>query len=550
MMLHFNRSIYSKILVFTILLATCFLFSSCQSDDVNISRAETFSYNQIGGLESLDPAFAKNLAIMWPVHLLYNTLLEVDSSLALIPSIADSWSISADGMRYIFHLRSDVYFHDNTIFPEGKGRKMTAQDWVYSFQRIIDPKTASPGAWVFNDRVAKENPFSAIDDSTFVIQLIEPFAPFLQILSMPYCSVVPEEAVAKYGQDFRNHPVGTGPFAFKTWDEGNILILHRNEQYWERDAADVALPYLRAVRVSFHESKAMEFLLLKEGKVDFINGIDGSIKDLVLSKKGNLQKDMKDVINLRKSSYLNTEYLGILVDTAKNINVALHLPKVRHAINYGIDKQKVVTYFRNGIGKPAYAGFTPTDMPGMSDSDATTSFQPTLAAQMIQEVKDSMQWPVIRLEISSPESHADMCNFIARQLIEIGIEAKVQVYQPGMLRQMMSQGQVQCFKAQWIADYPDAESYLAYFYSILPAPPNYTRFNNATFDNMYRQAMQTEEPAARFILYKAMDSLAHAQNAVIPLFYDELLHFTAKNIEGFSSNAMNIIDIKRVRKRK
>ncbi|MBX9449109.1 MAG: ABC transporter substrate-binding protein [Taibaiella sp.] len=530
---------------FTLLL---FGLHSCKEKERPISEEHTFFYNQTGGLESLDPAFAKSLAIMWQVHMIYNTLIEIDTSLNIVPSLAYRYEIDSGGLVYRFFLHNHVYFQDHDAFPDGKGRKMTAADVVYSFRRIIDPEVASPGAWIFNGKVAAEEPFRAVNDTIVEIRLAAPFAPFLELLSMQYCSIVPQEAVMKYGTDFRNHPCGTGPFQMVRWDEGNALILHKNGHYWERDEQGKPLPYLDAVKVSFNESKAMEYLMIKEGKLDFINGIDGLIKDLVLTKKGTLKPEVEAFLTLRKRPYLNTEYLGILMDSNLQVNPALRLRKVRHAIDMGINKQKIVTYFRNGIGIPAYQGFTPGYMPGMKDRGFKSEFDPDRAARLIREVKDSTGWPVITLEIATPEALGDMCNFIAQQLIEIGIAARVQVYQPGMMRQLMSQGQVSCFKAQWIADYPDAETYLAYFYSSLPAPPNYTRFHHPLFDRYYHEAIQTEDPQVREQKYRLMDSIAAQQYAVIPLFYDELMSFMHKDVQGMSVNPMNIIDIKRVTK--
>lgn len=220
-----------------------------------------FRYNQISGMETLDPAFAKSLAIMWGTHCIYNTLLEVDSALNIVPSLATRWEASSDGLHYTFYLRNDVYFHDNDAFPGGKGRRMTASDVVYSFNRLIDPATASAGAWIFNDRVREKNPFEAANDTTLIIHLKEAFRPLPQILTMQYSAIVPWEVVKKWDKDFRNHPCGTGPFQFKYWDEGNVLVLHRNPHYWEKDETGTPLPYLDAVQVSFNDTRAMEFLL-------------------------------------------------------------------------------------------------------------------------------------------------------------------------------------------------------------------------------------------------------------------------------------------------
>src|SRR5881275_1281612 len=133
---------------------TIFLFSlsfiSCYNSEKRSKNI--FHYNEQTGIASLDPAFAKNQSIMWAVHQLYNTLVEVDSNLNIVPSLATHWTISEDRKTYTFYLRPDVYFHDDAAFSNGKGRRMTASDVVYSFQRLIDKRTASPGSWIFNSK--------------------------------------------------------------------------------------------------------------------------------------------------------------------------------------------------------------------------------------------------------------------------------------------------------------------------------------------------------------------------------------------------------------
>ena len=509
-----------------------------------------FRYNQISGMETLDPAFAKSLAIMWGTHLLYNTLLEVDSGLHLVPSLATRWEVSADGLAYTFHLRSDVYFHDNEAFPGGKGRRMTASDAVYSFNRLMDPATASAGAWIFNDRVREKEPFVAMDDSTLVIHLKTAFRPLPQILTMQYCSIVPREVVAQWGKDFRSHPCGTGPFRFKYWDEGNMLVLHRNPRYWEKDETGKALPYLDAVKVSFNETRAMEFLLFNQKKIDFINGIDGSMKDMILTRKGTLRPEYENKIRLDKQLYLYTEYLGFMIDSTNPLvkNNPLKLKKIRQAINYAIDRRKIVTYFRNGVGIPA-TGFIPTGMPGTGNGRTQGyEYDPAKALALLAEAgfPNGKNLPLITL--TAPDVYVDICNFVASELNEIGIRTQVQVMLMGLLRQMMTRSQLPFFKAGWVADYPDAETFLACFYSGFPAPPNYSRYSNKRFDQWYQESLAAADDSVRFALYRKMDSLVSAEAPVVPLYYDEMLHFTQKNITGLQSNALNIIDLRRVRK--
>ncbi|RYG33026.1 MAG: ABC transporter substrate-binding protein, partial [Chitinophagaceae bacterium] len=355
---------------------------SCENN--RSSSKQVFRYNESSNIASLDPAFAKNQSIIWAVHQLYNTLVETDKDLNIIPSLAYRWEISEDRLLYRFFLRNNVFFHDNEAFAGGKGRKMTAHDVEFSFKRIIDRHTASSGAWIFNTRVDSVNPFKAVNDSVFELRLARPFTPLPGLLSMQYCSIVPHEVVEKYGKDFRNHPCGTGPFSFKSWEEGQSLVLLKNPHYFEKDSAGNRLPYLDAVQTTFYNNKATEFLMFRQGKLDFINDIDASFKDEILSKKGELKEAWKGKVVLAKHSYLNTEYLGILVDSSSGIvaQSPLRLKKVRQAINYGFDRRKMMMYLRNSIGAPAESGFVPRGLPSFDpESVEGYTFQPARARQ-------------------------------------------------------------------------------------------------------------------------------------------------------------------------
>ena len=375
-----------KWLALPCLAPTILCLSSCTvKSDTN---KNIFHYNEQTGIASLDPAFAKNQSIMWAVHQLYNTLVEVDNDLHIVPSMAKSWEISNDRLVYTFHLRGDVFFHDDHAFPGGRGRKVTAKDVVYSFNRIVDKQTASPGAWIFNGKIDSTRGFTAINDSTFVLKLKRPYMPILGILSMQYCSIVPKEAVEKYGVDFRQHPVGTGPFAFVAWEEGQALILKRNRNYFEKDSAGTRLPYLDGIKVSFYDSKATEFLLFRQKQLDFINDIESSFKDEVLTKKAELRKDWKGKIILQTHPYLNIEYLGILVDTLNDLvkNSPLKSKKIRQAINYGFDRRKMILYLRNSLGIPAESGFVPSGLPSFDSSKVHGyDYDPVKCKQLLSE---------------------------------------------------------------------------------------------------------------------------------------------------------------------
>jgi oligopeptide transport system substrate-binding protein len=510
-----------------------------------------FRYNESSGLASLDPAFAKNKQVMWAVHQLYNTLIEIDSNMQMAPSLAKRWDISKDNLVFTFYLRSDVFFADDECFANNKGRKLTAQDVEYSFKRIVDKNTASPGAWIFNNRIDSINGFTAINDSVFQLKLIRPFQSILGILSMQYCSVVAKEAVEKYKNDFRRHPVGSGPFSLVAWEEGQALVLKKNKNYFEKDTAGKRLPYLDGIKVSFYDSKATEFLEFQQNRLDFIDDIDPSFKDEMLTKTGNLKKIWEGKIELQKQPYLNIEYLGILVDEQNELvkNSPLRLQKIRQAINYGFDRRKMMLYLRNSIGIAAESGFVPCGLPSF-DSVNVKGYQYNVAKakQLLAEAgyADGKNLPEIKL-LTIP-IYGDLGNYIANELRQIGINIQVEVIQKSLLLEQTSKSQALFFRGSWIADYPDAENYLSVFYSKNPAPPNYTRYKNATYDLLYERALSEKNDGLRYKLYQQMDKIIIADAPVVPLWYDMAIHLVHTNIKNFPANSLNLLELRRTKK--
>jgi peptide/nickel transport system substrate-binding protein len=525
------------------------LFFSCASHEHPDKKI--FGYNEQTGIASLDPAFAKNQSIMWAIHQLYNTLIEVDENMQLKPSLAKSWELSPDNLRFTFHLRTDIYFHDDAAFTNFTGRKLTAADVDYSFSRIVDKNVASPGAWIFNNRIDSVDGFIALNDSTFQLKLIRPFQPILGILSMQYCSIVPKEAVDKYGSSFRSHPVGTGPFQLVTWEEGQALLLKKNTHYFEKDSSGYSLPYLDGVKVSFFDSKATEFLEFQQNRLDFINDIEASFKNEILTKTGHLKKQWEGKLLLQKHDYLNIEYLGILVDPENELvkNSPLRFQKVRQAINYGFDRQKMMLYLRNSIGTAAESGFIPAGLPSF-DTGAVKgySYNPAKTKELLAEAgfPDGKNLPVIKL-LTIP-IYADLASYIANELNLAGIKVQVEAIQKSLLLEQTSKSQALFFRGSWIADYPDAENYLSVFYSKNPAPPNYTRYKNPVYDQLYEQAIAEANDTVRYKLYQQMDQLIISDAPVIPLWYDMAIHLVHTNVSNFYPNSLNLLELRRVKK--
>lgn len=155
--------------------------------------------------------------------------------------------------------------------------------------------------------------------------------------------------------------------------------------------------------------------------------------------------------------------------------------------------------------------------------------------------------PVIKL-LSIP-IYADMADYVANQLQEIGIRIQVEVVQKSLLLEQTAKSQALFFRGSWIADYPDAESYLAMFYSRNPAPPNYTRYANPAFDKLYEQALEENNDSLRYELYQQMDRQIIADAPVVPLFYDQVVRLVQPHVSGLYNNGMNLLELRYVRKK-
>jgi peptide/nickel transport system substrate-binding protein len=531
------------------------ILTNCKDQTDKDEHRRVFNYNEMAGISSLDPAMASNLEIIWPINLMFNGLVQMDDSLNVMPCIAKRWSISHDGLTYTFTLRNDVYFHDNACFKNDKGRKITAHDFVFSFNRLYDTQVSS--ALTLLDNIDKSEKthykgFSALNDTTFTMQLKAPFSPFLSILTMKYFSVLPFEAIELYGRDFRKNPVGTGPFVFKMWEEGTKLIMLKNDHYFEFEGTK-RLPYLDAVTVSFVKDRETAFMELLNGKYDMLSGADAFNINEVLDKNGQLKSIYAAKFNLQKQAFLKTDYLGILIDENMPIvqSSPLKLKAIRKAINYGFDRVKLIKYFRNNIGFPAIAGFIPVQLPSYNQNIVKGyEYNPEKVRQLLAEAGFPEGKGLPEITLHTTENFLEQTEFIQSQLAENNIKINISVDKASVLKQSVSNCEYNFYKKSWVGDYADEENFMSLFYSknFAPLGFNFTHFKNQEFDRLFELAIKEQAGNKKNELYQKMDQLLIEEAPIVPLYYDQSIRLVNKNISGFTPNPMNLLNLKSVQK--
>lgn len=546
-LLQYGKNILAPLMFAGLVISVIYMvLGNCGCKNVdNYSDTLVFRYNEDATLTTLDPAFIKSQSEIWVAQQIYNSLVELDSALKPTPSLAYRWEVSADGLVYKFFLRRYVGFlnpEDTTI------HKLTAQDVAFSFERIANPNTASPSAWIFSGKVDSDyrKAFQTQGDSVFILQLLSPDPTILSLLGTVYCSIVPEKAVKSLA-DFGHHPVGTGPFYLKYWEEEVKMVLRRNPRYFEKVKGH-ALPYLEAVNVEFIQNKQTAFMHFVAGRFDFFNGVEGSFKDELLTRDGILNPKYKGRFGMLKKPFLNTEYLGFwLGDSIGNTSNPLVNMHLRRALALAVDRKSMIRYLRNGIGTSGDKGFVPPVL--LNKSPAGLSYNPEKARLELEKAGYPGGKGLQELSLTTTSDYLDMAVFLKKAWADIGVNVKIDVQTGGMLRQMRNKGNLAIFRGSWIADVPDAENYLACFYSVNFSPngPNYTHFSNPQFDALYKKSF-LENGLQRDLTLQAADSIVVNSAPLLVLYYDESIRLFHHNVTGLSNDAGNRLILKHVKK--
>lgn len=535
----------------------------------NIYNSTVFQYNEDVSVNTLDPAFIKSQSEIWIGSQIYEGLVSLDSQLKPVPALAKSWQILENGNVYKFVLNTQAKFCFTNVKNWGKSspeyRNITVKDVLYSFYRIVDPKTASPGAWIFNDKInvpqnfniedlqkQKNAPFQALNDSTIQIRLKSPFPAFLSLLATNYAWIVPASTGNWKTGELGRSPIGTGPFYLKKWEEDVRLVMLKNQQYYQFENNE-RLPYLEAINVDFVKNKQTAFMQFLAGKYDFFNGIDGSFKDDILGKNGQLKEKYKNRLNAIITPFLNTEYVGFFLGDSlqgrKNPFVDINL---RKALQWSIDRKTMLKYLRNGLGEEGNGGFVPPSLAGNANLNSPLYQLDSARKYLQQSIYFKSPEKYAPLSITVTADYLDIAVFLQKSWAQIGLKVNVDLQTGGMIRQLRNQGKLGMFRGSWIADYPDAENYLSCFFTnyFSPNGPNYTHFSNLQYDQLFQKIafgtyINHEERVKD--IRKANQILIHEAPALI-LYYDKSLRLMHPYIKGLKNDAANRLELKKVRK--
>jgi peptide/nickel transport system substrate-binding protein len=403
-------------------------------------------------LATLDPAIGYDWNNWSIIKSIFDGLMDYKpGTTELTPDLAESYTISDDGMTYTFKLRPGLKFHN--------GRALTSADVRYSIERAVNPKTQCPGAGYFStikgyDDVAagKTTSLSGLatpDDNTVVFTLTRPDATFLHIMAINFAFVVPREEVEKYGADFGHHPVGAGAFKFVEWQPGQKLVLERNKDYHIQ-----GVPYLDKITFEFGQDPTVALLRLKKGEVDLLG--DGIPPAQFLQ----ITQDPANKDLWVAGAQMNTDYVTMNVKVKPFDNL-----KVRQAVNMAINKDRVIQII-NGRAKVANQVLPPS-LPGYDTAHQGYPYDPAKAKALLAEAgyPDGFSTTLYSTDI---DPQPRIAQAIQQDLAGIGIKADIKsLAGAAVIEAGGTEGQAPMIWSggmAWIADFPDPANF---YYGIL-----------------------------------------------------------------------------------
>lgn len=567
--------------ILSLLIVACATPSSNQDSDSNAAsdRPAVKGSRAFGG--NLLLAHYDDFVTIYPPRVLdlmssnvaaqvFEGLVQFDArNLSIRPRIAESWTVSDDGLIYTFKIRKGVRFHDDDCFEGGIGRELSAHDVAWSMTLLCTPgpdnlvfaytlQDRIKGATAFYQAAASGKPMKAVegirvvDDSTIEFTLEQPSHSFLYTLAQAGLSILPKEGVAKYSNQLR---IGTGPFLLPAdgiSDKG-MLTLVRNPKYYGVDTLGNSLPYLDSVQIRSISTKRQELADFQAGRLHVVNGLPSqSVLSLVEENLDAFQGDSVRWV-LDPSPEMSTDYYQFNMGRPIFKDV-----RVREAISYAIDRTKIIDEVLNGeayapgihgISPPSFAGYSIAQLEGFS-------FDPDKAKALLAAAgyPGGEGFPALTLEVNKGTQNAQVAFEIQAQLLSVlGINIELEV--TGMADKINHDryGLADISRKSWIADFPSPESFLHLFYGINvpesvdePSFPNTARYQNDAFDALFRQAIEARDAKESYDLFMQAEQEMLRDVPLVVLWYNEAHKLKHASVWNFYSNPMNYWDLGRV----
>lgn len=508
-------------------------------------KDNTFHFYLRAQIRSLDPIIINDVYSHRAVAQFYEGLLHyhyLKRPVEIEPLLAEEMpKISEDGTVYTFKIKKNIYFHDSPAFKNGKGRKLVAQDFVYSWKRLADPKNKSENYWVFQDRIIGldewrdkiskgevnyDTPIEGLqtpDDHTLIIKLKKPYYQLLYILTMAMTVAVPKEAVEHYGKSFDNYAIGTGAFILDDWIRGSRLTLKRNPKYHEmyypsegtekdkklgflKDAGK-RLPFLDKIVINEIQQPQPQYLLFLKGDLDVFVATQDYIPRFI-----NEDLTLRDV---HKKNGISAQIIpndDVIYTSFNTENKYLKNKKLRQAMSLAYDQQTAIRILYAGLGYVAQ-GPIPPNLEGYNSEYKNPYKQYNIekAKALLAEAgyPNGKGLPVFKFDLNTTNTETRrIADFFKQQMTQIGIKIKLIPNTWPQYNEKVKKKKTEIAGAAWNADYPDAENFLQLFYGPNESPgPNNSNFKNKKYDELYVKASKLPPGPERTKLYVEMQNI-------------------------------------------
>ncbi len=464
----------------------------------------TISYS--ADIRGFDPAFATDLRTGKVISLVYDNLVRFDAEMNLVPALAKSWSLSKTSTKYTFNIRQDVRFHDNT--------PLTINDIVKSFQRVLASSTASPQTWLL-ERISGARDYmqgarnhvqglKIIDDLTLVVKLNEPFAPFIQYLAMPATAIINVNSV----ESLSTTPAGSGPWKLAKWERDGEIVLSSNIDYWEKP------PEMEKMRIRILSEVMTQSAEFEAGSLDILEVPQGE-----LEYWQNLNYKLLEV------DELNIWYVGMNCSRPPFNDIRL-----RRAMNYAIDREKIIHILLNGSAIPAKGPVPPQLLAGLNGFGY--EYNPTKALQLLQEAgyEKGLQ---VELYVAGGTGMFHVLEALQSNWATVGINIEIKRSDWNVFKTAVREGQPDLYYLDWFADYPDGENFLYPLFHSSESMVKRNRFSDPDVDIIIEKIQrQTETNTRDQLIIKANKMVADAAPWVF-LWHSKTTYLTQKWIYGF-----------------